>query len=326
MNKYIEKIERFPLRMINKLFYHGKQAPKGISLMSGTELNEFIYRGLVTDAPFMVARFGSIELDAALYPYLCELPLWKRYRLYAQKKIGFLRYTSEYAQRLMNPLCNNAGFFPNDINYLAKFSEKVRIEDTSCCCCCCCCCWNNEDLMIPFFSRDIRFAELAEMEPYDYAQPWSRALAGKKVLVVHPFAETIKKQYQKREQLWENKDVLPEFELKTIKAVQSIAGEETPYKDWFEALRRMEDQMDLIDYDIAIIGCGAYGFSLAAHAKRMGKKAVHLGGATQILFGIKGKRWDELPAVSKFYNEHWVYPSAADTPKHKDRVENGCYW
>lgn len=180
--------------------------------------------------------------------------------------------------------------------------------------------------MIPFFSRDIRFAELAEMEPYDYAQPWSRALAGKKVLVVHPFAETIKKQYQKREQLWENKDVLPEFELKTIKAVQSIAGEETPYKDWFEALRRMEDQMDLIDYDIAIIGCGAYGFSLAAHAKRMGKKAVHLGGATQILFGIKGKRWDELPAVSKFYNEHWVYPSAADTPKHKDRVENGCYW
>lgn len=47
--------------------------------------------------------------------------------------------------------------------------------------------------------------------------------------------------------------------------------------------------MDKIDYDICLIGCGAYGFPLAAHAKRKGKKAVHLGGALQLLFGIKGK-------------------------------------
>lgn len=325
MNKYIEKIERLPLRIINKLIYHGQRKPKGIALMSGEELNDFIYQGVMSDNPFMVARFGSIELDAALYPYLCGLPLWRRYQLYAQKKIGFLRYTPEQAQNLMSPLCNNAGFFPNDISYLEKFSEKVRLEDTSCCCCCCCC-WNNEDLMMPFFNKDIRFAELAEMEPYDYAQPWSRALAGKKVLVVHPFAETIEAQYQKREFLWQNPDVLPEFELHTIKAVQSIAGEKVPYDTWFDALHHMEQQMDAINYDIAIIGCGAYGFSLAAHAKRMGKKSVHLGGATQILFGIKGKRWDELPAVNKFYNEYWVYPSAEDTPKHKERVEGGCYW
>lgn len=325
MNKYIEKIERFPLRMINKLFYHGQQAPKGISLMSGAELNVFIYQGLMADAPFMVARFGSIELESALYPYLCELPLWKRYQLYAQKKISFLRYTPEYAQHLMNPLCNNAGFFPNDIRYLAKFSEKVRLEDSSCCCCCCCC-WNNEDLMIPFFDSQIRFAELAEMEPYDYAEPWSRALAGKKVLIVHPFAKTIETQYQKREHIWANLDVLPEFELHTIKAVQTIAGEKSKFDTWFDALHHMEQQMDAIDYDIAIIGCGAYGFSLAAHAKRKGKKAVHLGGATQILFGIKGKRWDDMPAVNKFYNEYWVRPLPEETPIRNENVEGGCYW
>ena len=180
--------------------------------------------------------------------------------------------------------------------------------------------------MMPFFSKDIRFAELADMEPYDYAKPWSRALAGKKVLVIHPFAKTIEAQYQKRENLWENKDVLPAFELKTIKAVQSIAGEKTPFKDWFEALHHMEEQMDAIDYDIAIIGCGAYGFSLAAHAKRKGKKAVHLGGATQILFGVKGKRWDDMPAVNKFYNEYWVRPLPEETPARKNSVEGGCYW
>ena len=146
------------------------------------------------------------------------------------------------------------------------------------------------------------------------------------MLVIHPCAETINKQYQNRKYIWKNQNVLPEFELLTIKAVQTIAGETSEFSTWFEALEYMEKQMDTLDYDIAIIGCGAYGFSLSAHAKRMGKKAIHLGGATQILFGIKGKRWDELPEVNKFYNEYWVYPSVDETPKNKERVENGCYW
>lgn len=49
----------------------------------------------------------------------------------------------------------------------------------------------------------------------------------------------------------------------------------------------MKDEIDKQDYDIALIGCGAYGFPLAAHIKRSGKKAIHLGGALQLLFGIK---------------------------------------
>ena len=146
----LEKAERFILKLFNKIIYKGKRAPKGITLMSGEQLNEYIYKGLLNNEPFMVARFGSVELDSALYTYLCELPLFERYKLYIQKKIPFLRYSEDYARHLMNPLCNNAGFFPNDVRYLAKFGKKVREEDSSCCCCCCCC-WNNEDLMIPFF-------------------------------------------------------------------------------------------------------------------------------------------------------------------------------
>ena len=111
MNRFLEKSERFVLRLISRIFYRGKQVPKAIALISGNELNEFIFQGLMSDAPFMVARFGFFELEAALYPYICGLPLRKRYRLYVQKKITYLRYTREYAQYLMNPLCNNAGFF-----------------------------------------------------------------------------------------------------------------------------------------------------------------------------------------------------------------------
>ena len=51
-------------------------------------------------------------------------------------------------------------------------------------------------------------------------------LRGKKVLVIHPFAETIQHQYeQKRTLLFKNPDVLPEFQLETIKAVQSLGGQ-----------------------------------------------------------------------------------------------------
>ena len=55
-------------------------------------------------------------------------------------------------------------------------------------------------------------------------------------------------------------------------------------------------------------------------AKRLGKQAVHLGGATQLLFGIKGKRWGEIG------NEHWVSPLAEERPQGFEKIEGGCYW
>lgn len=153
---------------------------------------------------------------------------------------------------------------------------------------------------------------------------------GKKVLVIHPFAETIKKQYEKREHLFENPDILPEFEkLTVIKAVQSIAGNssETGFKDWFEALDFMKNQMDQSDYEIALIGCGAYGMSLAAHAKRQGKIAVHMAGWTQMLFGIYGNRWiEDQPEFKKYINEYWTRPGIDERPKNAEKVEGGCYW
>jgi hypothetical protein len=168
---------------------------------------------------------------------------------------------------------------------------------------------------------------LESLEPYYHTEPWSKALQGKRVLVVHPFAESISEQYEKRRgTLFKNEDVLPEFRLHTLKAVQSIAGEPTRFATWFEALESMKSSMDSIDYDICIIGAGAYGLPLAAHAKRSGKQAVHMGGAVQILFGIKGRRWDEDEIVSSFYNDTWVRPKVSETPHAHNTVEDGCYW
>ena len=322
MNKYIEKIERRILKAI-RFYNYRNQAPAAFNVnLTSSELNQLLFDKIESDSPFMVCRFGSTEFENFSYEYTMRQSLIKRYKWYIKGWLPTIHRSIDLENKIMGRLCNNSGFFPYDRNLLARYADLVlhdlpQIDILGV--------WLQENLFNEML-KHVRKGALGALEPYDYALPWTSALKGKKVLVVHPFEETIRSQYKNRDKLWENQEMLPVFELHTIKAVQSIAGEKVPYDDWFAALHSMEEQMDAIEYDVAIIGCGAYGFHLAAHAKRMGKKAIHLGGATQVLFGIKGKRWDENPAVSKYYNDYWVYPSSSEKPQQANRVEDGCYW
>ena len=146
------------------------------------------------------------------------------------------------------------------------------------------------------------------------------------MLAIHPFEESIRAQFRKRELLFADPRVLPPFELKTLKAVQSLGGEANRFASWFEALDWMKEQVSATDFDVAIIGAGAYGMPLAAHVKRLGKQAVHMGGGSQILFGIRGKRWDEHDRFQHLFNEHWIRPLPSEAPSNFKQVEAGCYW
>jgi hypothetical protein len=93
----------------------------------------------------------------------------------------------------------------------------------------------------------------------------------------------------------------------------------------------MKAQIDSHDYDVCLIGAGAYGFPLAAHVKRMGKKGFHMGGSLQLLFGIIGKRWESAEYndtynYSRLINEHWVRPGDSEKPDGAQKVEGACYW
>lgn len=109
------------------------------------------------------------------------------------------------------------------------------------------------------------------LEPYRSSTPWSKALERKKVLVVHPFEESIQHQYAIHEKIFKNQDILPDFELITYKAIQTNAGGICDFNTWFEALDTMFEDIKKIDFDIAIIGCGAYGLPLAAKIKSLDK-------------------------------------------------------
>ncbi|QNU23476.1 hypothetical protein [Geobacillus zalihae] len=299
-------LRNFKNTVVNR--YRKFKSNYGKKILDNIEGNQLIGELIASNNPLMIARLGATEL-ACVVEYLEKREKGKKWSDSIKKRMSTL-----------------SGFFPATDDMLDRFSveflEHVSNVDVMGI-------WYNpkEDKICRNYCPNASYVALKALEPYYVSDPWSQYLANRKVLVIHPYDETITSQFiNKRKLLFNNEKVLPPFELSTIKAVQSIANNKTPFKNWFEALEYMCDEITKKDFDIAIIGAGAYGLPLASFVKNMGKQAVHMGGATQILFGIKGKRWDSHEFISKLYNEHWVRPSIKDIPKNYKDVEGGCYW
>ena len=119
---------------------------------------------------------------------------------------------------------------------------------------------------------------------------------------------------------------MPEFELQLLRAPQTLAGNSDGYASWTEAYEKMRCAISAMEFDVAILGCGAYGLPLGAQIKSIGKIAIHLGGATQLLFGISGKRWADKPSFQAIMTDEWRFPLENEKPRNLEMVEEGCYW
>ncbi len=287
---------------------------------SGQDASDLIMNRLQQSNPLFIGRMGRLEKEAICRHLNILSPgaFWqKAYRYFFQKSDPFW-WDNDFRSQLRNI----AGFFPTrdeDIDRLAQrlLKDLASVDILGV--------FGDEGNLIRNMSS-IQPVPLKALEPYYHAVPWTRALKHQRVLVVHPFDKSIASQYARREILFANPDVLPEFDLITFKPVQSIAGKQVEFSTWFEALDWMCAEIEAIDFDIAIIGAGAYGFPLGSYIKQIGKKAVHLGGATQILFGIRGRRWDNRTFFRELFNDHWVRPLAEETPENFQSVEGGSYW
>lgn len=273
---------------------------------------------LSNNKPCMIARFGSVELQSIvdyLYP-----ATFKNVIPFIKGKIP----SWGYAPSTVRTMRINAGFFPSTESMLNQFGQlmldcmkEVDLLGS----------WRPEEEMVLKYMPKVKRVPLPDLEPYYFDNPWTTALEGKRVLVIHPFEDTIRKQHAQLDKLFANKQMTPNYELLTIKAVQSIAGNKPEsFNDWFEALEWMKAEIDKLDFDIAIIGCGAYGFPLAAYVKQIGKKAIHFGGAVQYLFGIQSSVAKQNTYIKNFNREYWVNPSLEETPKGIEMVENSRYW
>lgn len=289
----------------------------GRTVYSSEDGNKILYNmTLNSEVTFLACRMGAEENSLV--------------KEYIEKQFGFRR---EYSKLRRYKIANNAGFFSKysdevldeDMNKLSLLlQESIAKADLIGV-------WYNplEDYIInKNCNHDCKLSHREIFDFWNYDVPFTNALKGKKVLVVHPFKETIEKQYRdKRKLLFENENILPEFELYVVQATQTSGLEKYEDKtDWFTELKNMYLKCLKYDFDIALIACGAYGLPLASMLKSRNKSVIHMGGVLQILFGIKGKRWDDHPSASKLYNEHWVRPKENERPERANNIEGGCYW
>ncbi|MEM9219322.1 MAG: hypothetical protein AAGD25_33935 [Cyanobacteria bacterium P01_F01_bin.150] len=286
----------------------------------GQEASDLIAEYLNYDKPCLIAKIGANELDATLrhMAFISEDSNWNKLWAFLNNDMGPFWWDLGIKKRMAL-----SGLFPTDDKLLDEFSAHtvscLRNIDVFGC-------WLPHEYRLSHCLSSAKFIPLSDIEPYYHQIPWTLFLRDKKVLVVNPFARSIESQYRKRDLLFNDKNILPEFKLKTFKTYTSLDGKPDKFSDWFEALDFMCDRISEIDFDIALVTCASYGLPISSFIKSIGKKAINMGGSLQILFGIKGKRWDKIPFFQNLYNDYWVRPSTDETPELYKKFEGGCYW
>ena len=284
------------------------------------EPNRWIAKKLSTSEPFCVARFGADEFELtqdwrrrttrSRLGHLIEIlasgdPIYTTTRARSRmKKRGLTPLTRDNQKRFHDVMVDSMG----DIDLLGS--------------------WIVGEMWFGQYLEHTVFCPIGELEPYRSDNPWSAHLEGKRVLVVHPFARSITNQYAtNREYIFGSAAVLPKFALDTLIPPRAHFGQIINADHWFESLDDLIKKTLDRTFDVAIIGAGPFGLPLASAIKTAGKQAIHLGGATQLLFGIRGSRWERRSDTSALMNDYWTRPLPEETPPPAARKMSGeSYW
>jgi hypothetical protein len=293
----IHKLKSFFLR-------HNKDVAASRPTLSPHTTTMAIVNAIRERRPFLACRLGWLEAYST----------------------GYFDENDRLTDTLRGRMWNNAGIFPPTDeefrNFHAAFTAGVATADVVGLMRC-----PFETKVLTQYCPKAFTCELQDLEPYYNPLPWSSALSGLDVLVVHPFSISIAKQYATaRETLFSDPRVLPEFTLRTLIPPQTLGGNTDGFSSWSEALAATKIKISENQFDIAIVGCGAYGLPIGAFVKSLGKPCIHLGGAVQTLFGLIGRRWMENTPVSLYVNSHWRPPEPEERPPNWQQVEGGCYW
>ena len=243
------------------------------------------------------------------------------------------RVTSEYYYKRMNPKNKEpykqfvldegavlSGIYPAEEKIADYFSEEYFAALKSCDIISV---WGtyNESIFVEEYCSDTPTVTLDSLTPLELFKPWTMKLVGKKVLIATSFTDTIVKQYNRREKIFENPNILPKFTLIPYKTIQAYGGKNPDYSSYIEVLQKMKADISQFDFDIALIGAGAYAMPLGKHIKDMGKIAITTCGATQLFFGIKGARWLRQGILSDLITDYWVDLPEEEQPKFDENAK-----
>lgn len=313
----ITAIDALGLRAIVKPIYYSYKRAKVKSqerrnadrVLSVFDSHAWMRERIASGRPFAAGKIGSLEAEA-LHIFL------------SSKNPKADRNWKGLGERLFA----NVGVFPPSAEVFARFCKVYGeslggIDGIAV--------WFNkgEQESIAKWAPDAQLGEFSMLEPYLDANPWTLGLAGCRVVVVSPFRQSIERQIPRLEAVWSRHPIWPELaDISVVPAPFSAALAEPQDADWFAALDRLESDLAQRQFDIALIGAGGYSLPLCTRVKKMGRSAIHTGGATQLFFGIMGGRWRGSDFESRFANEHWIDPLPAELPAKREKVEGGCYW
>lgn len=288
-------------------------------LEGGLWIKKAIKRAITNNDGLLIGRFGTIEFEGVYWT-----TMWPE---------------SEWPEGRRALLERNAGVFPSDMNsvkiWATEYGAAIRASDSLAVG------WHapmvksEAELLLRWGWKGKKIA-LRSLEPY-YVEPkdrWTCELRDHHVCVVTSFASTASSQVKKGEKIvWGVKD--ESLWPKTISFVQTgyapslaygRAGWEDSPENWKEAVDSVVTAVLKTEARAVFIGCGGLGMIIGARLKAAGKICIVMGGATQVLFGIKGCRWQHHPVISNFWSDEWVWPSEEETPRASGMVEEGCYW
>lgn len=264
---------------------------------------------LAEERPICIMRPGNGEYVSA----------WQRDEA---KFFGTKRYQNKGMYSIMNGNKELYEKWVNQFNQDMSESDAVvlmgnrdRMEEYLCVAY-----WHPKEL---FHLNCLEYSPYSKNAPYD---SWVYSLKGKRVLIVSLFADTMQKQLLKLDQIWGEKNPIKDTEFIFQKSVWYSANSPTSeFSTWFEALEYIDSQIAKKEFDVAIVSAGPFSMSLCANIKRRGGKAIQYGGSLQLLFGIRGNRWENMP-ISKYFNDSWTRPSMEETPADAVECEGACYW
>jgi hypothetical protein len=286
---------------------------------------KMICETFATENPFFIGRNGTIEVEV-LYFWLIH-----RHQAPASRRL-------EYAEAHKRYLENNAGVFPTTTESLDRWCEEyvAALGDMNCCAAG----WykpmvNKEKALLDGFARSTCYrCPLRSLEPY-YAPAglrWTEQLKGRRVCIVSSFADTMEKQLGKLIWTGDRAGLLEGPEWCFVRTgyapsvAQGQAGWPKGCESWEQAVTHIVWEVEMTKAEVAVIGCGGLGMVIAGHLRKKGISCIVMGGAVQVLFGIKGKRWATHSVISGFWNDAWVSPAADEIPGGSAYVEGGCYW
>lgn len=305
------------VRSVGGQIYRGKYVERmrftlhGRKISDEIEGNALIARALESGKPFATGKIGDVEMEALRKRYYIpggdgDDARWKGRQERLHVSAGVYPPTPDVFRR----------FCPEFIAGL----REVSILGV----------WFNrgEERITREHCPEAKLIPIRSLAPYVFDDPWSSRLEGKRVLIATPFPKSIARQLERREQIWTDaRRVLPAFASASFITVppHSFLLEKPVYPDWFAGLESLKREVSRHEFDVFLVGAGAWSIPLAAYATSLGKVGIHLGGDLQMLFGVKGRRWVGTPAAV-YFNDAWINPLPEETPEPAKKLERGDYW